>query len=87
MFSGKDLAHLHDALTILDREGLLEATAALRAVLYGQIITDGYVRFVLDEPDEADIECAAAYIVNCIDDPDVGTMRYTVEWIPHYDSD
>lgn len=82
MFSGSDLARLHDALVILDREGLVEAAAGVRAVLVEYNVPDDYVRFVLDEPDEADIECAAAYIASQVDDPEHGILRYTVEWVP-----
>ena len=82
MFGGSDLAHLHDALVILDREGLVEAAAGVRTVFAGYSVPDDYVRFVLDEPDKADIECAAAYIASQVDDPEHGILRYTVEWIP-----
>lgn len=83
MLSGQDLAKLHDAFTVLVNGHFEEAVAAVSAVFLGQPKpNDGYVRFVLDDPDAADIECAAAYIDSRIDDYDAGILRYTVEWIP-----
>ena len=83
MLSSQDLAKLHDAFTILSNAGFSYAAASVAEVFCGQRKpNDGYVRFVLDDPDEADIECAAAYIASRIDDMDAGILRYTVEWIP-----
>lgn len=83
MLSSHDLAKLHDAFTVLANGHFDEAAAAVSAVFLGQPKpADGYVRFVLDDPDQADIECAAAYIANRIDDMDAGILRYTVEWMP-----
>ena len=83
MLSSQDLAKLHDAFTVLANGHFVEAAEAVSAVFLGQPKpNDGYVRFVLDDPDEADIECAAAYIASHVDDMDAGILRYTVEWIP-----
>lgn len=82
MLSGRDLAILHEALVILRREELAEAANAVQTAFGGYSVPDGYVRFVLEEPDQANIECAAAYIASCVDDCTAGKLVYTVEWIP-----